>query len=93
MTDRVLYFDCFSGIAGDMTLAALLDLGADQEGLRAALEKLPIDGWSMDVQVERRDGLRGIDVQIWVGGEKEGNSGRRDGNSESHIDIDMGYQC
>ena len=42
--DRVLYFDCFSGIAGDMTLGALIDLGLDVEALRAALATLPLDG-------------------------------------------------
>jgi uncharacterized protein (TIGR00299 family) protein len=44
----VLYFDCFSGISGDMTLAALLDLGIDKELLVSELKKLNIEGWTME---------------------------------------------
>ncbi|HCF49943.1 MAG TPA: TIGR00299 family protein, partial [Syntrophomonas sp.] len=41
---KVLYFDCFAGISGDMTLGALLDAGADQQYLRSELAKLNIGG-------------------------------------------------
>src|SRR5579884_2701850 len=37
---RALHFDCFSGISGDMTLGALLDAGADEQQVRAALDSL-----------------------------------------------------
>ena len=37
--DRILYFDCFSGISGDMTLGALIDLGLDPEVVRKEIEK------------------------------------------------------
>src|SRR4051812_17860146 len=36
----VLHFDCFSGISGDMTLGALLDAGASESVVRAALDSL-----------------------------------------------------
>ena len=36
---KTLYLECYSGISGDMTVAALLDLGADEQVLRHALAK------------------------------------------------------
>ena len=42
---NTLYLECRSGISGDMTVAALLDLGATEENLRAELAKLPVDGY------------------------------------------------
>ena len=42
---NTVYLECRSGISGDMTVAALLDLGATEEHLRAELQKLPVDGY------------------------------------------------
>ena len=42
MTKRILYFDCFSGISGDMTIGALLDLGASEKKLEIAIRKFKI---------------------------------------------------
>ena len=51
---KTLYFDCFSGIAGDMTIAAMLDLGLDLEYLKTELKKLPVDEYELKaVRVER----------------------------------------
>ena len=47
---RVAYFDCFSGISGDMTLGALCDVGLDIDALRAMLATLDIPGWSINGQ-------------------------------------------
>lgn len=48
---RALYLDCYSGISGNMFLAALLDAGVDERGWRAALSRLPLEG--VEVVVER----------------------------------------
>jgi uncharacterized protein (TIGR00299 family) protein len=44
---KTLYFDCFSGISGDMTIGALLDLGVDFEYLKTELGKLPVTGYEL----------------------------------------------
>src|SRR5688572_29487240 len=48
---RVLYFDCFSGISGDMALGAMLDAGLPLDALKGALGSLAVSGF--DVSAER----------------------------------------
>lgn len=58
----VLYFDCFSGIAGNMVVASLLDLGASREKLVQGLLSIPFVEGKIDLIIEERmvDGIRGI---------------------------------
>lgn len=63
---RVVYFDCFSGIAGDMVLGALIDLGADIEDLKNELEKLKVSGYSIDVKKIMKRDVSATDVYIHV---------------------------
>ncbi|SDN61954.1 hypothetical protein SAMN05518871_106158 [Psychrobacillus sp. OK028] len=52
---KLLYLDCQSGISGDMTLSALIDLGADIDYIKEHLENLPIDPFTISVkQVDKR---------------------------------------
>jgi len=44
---RVLYFDAFAGVSGDMTVGALLALGVELEQLRSELAKLPVSGYRL----------------------------------------------
>jgi hypothetical protein len=48
---------CFSGVAGDMLLGALLDAGADLDEVRAILGRLPVDGWALDAEPVLRGGI------------------------------------
>ena len=56
---KILYFDCFSGIAGDMTCAALLSLTGAEKELRRALRGLPIRGYRVSVERATSAGIAG----------------------------------
>ena len=60
----VAWFHCFSGIAGDMALGALLDAGADLDAVRAQLSRLSIDGWSLETETVLRSGIAGTKVHV-----------------------------
>lgn len=61
---RILYFDCFSGISGDMTLGALLDLGLDKELLLGELKKLNLDGYHIEFSRVSKNGIEATDVDV-----------------------------
>lgn len=61
---KMIYLDCSSGISGDMTVAALLDLGADPEHLVKTLESLPLDGWKAEISNVTKSGLRVCDFNV-----------------------------
>ncbi|MGP0005083.1 MAG: nickel pincer cofactor biosynthesis protein LarC [Acidimicrobiales bacterium] len=54
---RVAWFNCFSGISGDMTLGSLVDAGADTDELVKLLGQIPIGGWSLEFEPVLRNGL------------------------------------
>jgi uncharacterized protein (TIGR00299 family) protein len=60
------YFDCFSGISGDMTLAAMIDAGLDTDFLTNQLSMLHLDGWSLKVDRSSRHGLSGVRCDVEV---------------------------
>jgi hypothetical protein len=61
---RTLYFDCFSGVSGDMLLGALLDLGLPLEDLRRALGSLAIDGYEVSVDRVMRGGIAAAKFRV-----------------------------
>jgi len=63
-TPRVAWFHCFSGIAGDMALGALIDAGADVDELRSMLGRLPVGGWSIEIESVLRSGIAGTKVHV-----------------------------
>jgi uncharacterized protein (TIGR00299 family) protein len=66
----VAYFDCFSGIAGDMTIGALLDAGVPQDVIETPLRKLGIQGFELAVTKVDKLGISA--TQVRVRGENEG---------------------
>jgi uncharacterized protein (TIGR00299 family) protein len=63
---RIAYFDCFSGISGNMTLGALVDAGLEIERLRAELAHLSLSGYELHPEKVRRQGLGGTFVRVDV---------------------------
>ena len=61
---KIAYFDCFSGIAGDMALAALLDCGAPLDELKADLASLSVEDWDIRAADVSRCGIHGVKVTI-----------------------------
>jgi uncharacterized protein (TIGR00299 family) protein len=61
---KVLYYDCFAGIAGDMHLGALLDLGVEAAYLRAELVKLKLPGWDLNVLRTGRGGIAATRAEV-----------------------------
>ncbi|MGV8979999.1 nickel pincer cofactor biosynthesis protein LarC [Clostridium sp.] len=61
---KILYYDCFSGISGDMNLGALLDLGVDKEYLIEELCKLNLNGYEIKVSRDSRKGIEGTKVDV-----------------------------
>jgi uncharacterized protein (TIGR00299 family) protein len=62
----ILYFDCFSGIAGDMILGALIDLGVDSAVLKKELQKLPLTGYDILVKKVESNHIAATDVTVTV---------------------------
>ena len=64
MNHSILYLECNSGISGDMTVAALLDLGADRQILLDALSSLPLTGYSIEIKDVYKSGIRACDFNV-----------------------------
>ncbi|MGC8970722.1 MAG: nickel pincer cofactor biosynthesis protein LarC [bacterium] len=63
---KVVYFDCFNGISGDMILGALFDLGLDREAWSRELDKLDIQGYKVKIEKKRKGPLMGTDIDIII---------------------------
>ena len=91
---KSLYLECGSGISGDMTVAALLDLGADQEVLEKALESLQLPGYKTAVTRVKKSGLDACDFNVILDAEHEnhdhdmaylhGDMAKAHGHGEEH---------
>ena len=74
---KTLYLECYSGISGDMTVAALLDLGADREVLKESLKSLPVGGFRTEITRVKKSGLDACDFSVIL--------------EQDNHDHDMGY--
>ena len=61
---KLAYFDCFSGISGDMVLGALVDAGVDLRELESELRKLHLEGWEISAEKVQRKAIRATKVNV-----------------------------
>jgi pyridinium-3,5-bisthiocarboxylic acid mononucleotide nickel chelatase len=61
---KLAYFDCFSGISGDMTLGALVDAGCELELLRSGLQGLQVPGWTISSEKVWKNGMSATFVRV-----------------------------
>lgn len=78
MADNLAWFHCFSGVAGDMALGALLDAGADLAEVTTLLDRLDVGGWSLDAEATTRGGIAGTRAVVVT---------EDDGTSRTHADL------
>jgi len=61
---KIAYFDCFSGISGDMTLGALVDLGLDPDLLKGELSKLKLEGYQLSFSKTDKHSIAGTKAHV-----------------------------
>jgi pyridinium-3,5-bisthiocarboxylic acid mononucleotide nickel chelatase len=81
---NILYYDCFAGISGDMNLGTLIDLGVPSGYLTKELNKLKLDGYSIDVSKELKMGIAGTKVTISIP-DRHHHAEDNHGHSHGHI--------
>src|SRR5678815_4484958 len=86
---KTLYFDCFCGIGGDMTIGALLDLGVSLDYLRAELKKLPVEGYEVQASRVVRANISAMKFDVVVDGDHDHDN---DGHHHHHHHHDHGHQ-
>lgn len=68
---NILYMDCFSGISGNMTIGAFLDLGVDEKMLINELNKLNVDGYKIEISKKIKNGIEGTYFDVILEDEDE----------------------
>lgn len=68
---KIAYFDCFSGVSGDMLLGALVDAGVPLEELEKELGNLPVGGFQLKARKVRRSGISATKVDVLLAGERK----------------------
>jgi uncharacterized protein (TIGR00299 family) protein len=71
---KLAYFDCFSGISGDMTLGALVDAGCHVDHLRAELHGLQLPGWELAAEKVWKNGMAATYVKVKTGDQSKHRS-------------------
>ena len=82
---KTVYFDCFSGISGDMTIGALLDVGLDFDYLKTELKKLPVEGYELRASRVMRSNLSAMKFDVLMEGAGENHTHKHLHGSHEHF--------
>lgn len=85
-----MYLECLSGISGDMFVAAMLDLGADEAKLRECLSSVPMEGFQVEISRVKKSGLDACDFLVILDEEHENHDHDMDylhGHAHEHEHI------
>lgn len=81
----ILYYDCKSGISGDMNLGALIDLGVDQDYVKNELNKLKINNeFELDIKKDKKMGITGTKVTVKLKDDLEDNNHEHSHDDHNH---------
>lgn len=81
---KTLYFDCSSGISGNMTLGALLEIVGDEKYLLEELKKLNVDGYKIEISKQVKNGITGTYVDVILENECHHHHHEHDHDHEHH---------
>jgi uncharacterized protein (DUF111 family) len=81
---KILYLDIFSGISGDMFVAALIDLGVEAAQLEAELGKLSLPGYHLHVSRRQKSGIEGVKFDVHLAHDHEHNHNQDEGQKGKH---------
>lgn len=85
---KIAYFDCFSGISGDMTLGAFVDAGLDFNLLSDQLAKLHLHGYEISAEKVKRAGISGTKVHVTISPKDNHTHGFHHGHHHnSHLKL------
>lgn len=88
---RILYLDCFSGLSGDMTLASLVDLGADRAYIEEELKKLNVDGYTLSWRRVVKKGISALKADVLLEDEGQAHSHGHDHAQEHAHSHEHGH--
>ncbi|UCH13647.1 MAG: nickel pincer cofactor biosynthesis protein LarC [Bacteroidales bacterium] len=68
---KIIYYECFAGISGDMNLGAMIDIGVKPEYLVNELKKLNVKEYELKISKDKRKGISGTKVDVVIKGQKK----------------------
>lgn len=89
---RKLYLECYSGISGDMTVAALLDLGVDGEYLKKELSRMHLEGYEVQISRTMKNQIAATDFDVILTEETSENHHHHEHHGHSHTHVHNSYR-